>query len=60
MPVTVNKNARIDRYHLERFGYFLEKMISQMITPVLRPRYVASVEERVMIDIPKMQRIPDL
>ncbi|MCX7387781.1 MAG: DUF4058 family protein [Planctomycetales bacterium] len=34
--------------------------IRGQIAPGLRPRYVASVEERVMIDIPKMQRIPDL
>ena len=34
--------------------------IRGQIAPVLRPRYVASVEERVLIDIPQIQRIPDL
>ncbi|MBI2479507.1 MAG: DUF4058 family protein, partial [Planctomycetia bacterium] len=34
--------------------------IRSQIAPVLRPRYVASIEERVMIDIPQHQRIPDL
>ncbi|MEZ6131404.1 MAG: DUF4058 family protein [Planctomycetaceae bacterium] len=38
----------------------LINVISQMIGPKLRPRYVASVEERVMIDIPSQQRVPDL
>jgi hypothetical protein len=34
--------------------------IRHQIGPKLRPRYVASVEERVMIDIPSQQRVPDL
>lgn len=38
----------------------LINVISQQIAPVLLPRYVASIEERVLIDIPQTQRIPDL
>lgn len=38
----------------------LINVIAQQIAPSLRPRYIASVEERVMIDIPRQQRIPDL
>ncbi len=34
--------------------------IRHQIGPKLRSRYVASVEERVMIDIPQQQRVPDL
>ena len=34
--------------------------IRGQIAPALRPRYVASVEERVLIDIPQTQRIPDI
>lgn len=34
--------------------------IRGQIAPSLLPRYIASVEERVMIDIPRTQRIPDL
>jgi Protein of unknown function (DUF4058) len=34
--------------------------IRSQLAPRLRPRYVASIEERVMIDIPQHQRIPDL
>jgi hypothetical protein len=37
----------------------LINVISQQIAPLLRPRYIASVEERVMIDIPRHQRVPD-
>ena len=38
----------------------LINVISQQIAPGLLPRYVASIEERVLIDIPQTQRIPDL
>ncbi|MEJ7594126.1 MAG: DUF4058 family protein [Planctomycetaceae bacterium] len=38
----------------------LINVISQQIAPVLLPRYVASIEERVLIDIPQTHRIPDL
>jgi hypothetical protein len=38
----------------------LINVIAQQIAPTLRPRYVASIEERVMIDIPQSQRIPDV
>ena len=38
----------------------LINVISQQIGPVLLPRYVASIEERVLIDIPQTHRIPDL
>ncbi len=34
--------------------------IRGQIAPGLLPRYIASVEERVMIDVPRRQRIPDL
>ena len=34
--------------------------IRGQIAPALRPRYVASIEERVLIDIPQTQRIPDI
>ncbi len=34
--------------------------IRHQLGPKLRPRYIASVEERVMIDIPQQQRVPDL
>lgn len=34
--------------------------ISSQIAPALRPRYVVSIEERVVIDIPHQQRVPDL
>ncbi len=34
--------------------------ISSQIAPALRPRYVVSIEERVVIDVPQQQRIPDL
>jgi len=38
----------------------LINVIAQQIAPALRPRYVASIEERVMIDLPQQQRIPDV
>ena len=38
----------------------LINVISQQIAPVLLPRYVASIEERVLIDIPQTHRIPDV
>jgi len=38
----------------------LINVIAQQISPRLRPRYIASIEERVMIDIPQHQRVPDL
>ena len=38
----------------------LINVISQQIAPGLLPRYVASIEERVLIDIPQTHRIPDL
>jgi len=38
----------------------LINVISQQIAPTLRPRYVASVEERVMVDVPQHQRVPKL
>lgn len=34
--------------------------IRGLIAPLLLPRYVASIEERVMIDIPQSLRIPDV
>ncbi|MDX1927772.1 MAG: DUF4058 family protein [Pirellulaceae bacterium] len=34
--------------------------ISSQIAPALRPRYVVSIEERVVIDLPQQQRVPDL
>ncbi len=34
--------------------------ISSQIAPALRPRYVVSIEERVVIDLPLHQRVPDL
>ena len=34
--------------------------ISGQIAPALRPRYVVSIEERVVIDLPQQQRVPDL
>lgn len=34
--------------------------ISSQIAPALRPRYVVSIEERVVIDLPLQQRVPDL
>ncbi len=38
----------------------LINVIAQQIAPGLRPRYVASIEERVMIDVPLNQRVPDV
>ena len=38
----------------------LINVISQQIAPGLLPRYVASIEERVLIDIPQTNRVPDL
>jgi hypothetical protein len=38
----------------------LINVISQQLGPKLRPRYVASIEERVMIDVPQHQRVPDV
>ncbi len=34
--------------------------ISSLIAPALRPRYIVSIEERVVIDLPSQQRVPDL
>ena len=34
--------------------------IRGQIAPALRPRYVVSIEERVVIDLPQQQRVPDL
>lgn len=34
--------------------------IRGQIAPALRPRYVVSIEERVVIDVPLQQRVPDL
>jgi len=34
--------------------------IRGQIAPALRPRYVVSIEERVVIDVPQHQRLPDL
>lgn len=34
--------------------------IRGQIAPALRPRYVVSIEERVVIDLPQHQRVPDL
>ncbi len=34
--------------------------IRGQIAPALRPRYVVSIEERVVIDVPRQQRVPDL
>jgi hypothetical protein len=38
----------------------LINVISQQLAPRLRPRYITSIEERVLIDIPGSQRIPDV
>ena len=38
----------------------LINVISQQLAPLLRPRYVASIEERIVIDVPEHQRIPDV
>ena len=34
--------------------------IRSQIAPALRPRYIVSIEERVVIDLPPQQRVPDL
>lgn len=34
--------------------------MAHQLSPLLRPRYVASVEERVFIELPQQQRIPDI
>lgn len=34
--------------------------IRAQIAPALRPRYIVSIEERVVIDLPQQQRVPDL
>jgi hypothetical protein len=34
--------------------------IRSQIAPALRPRYIVSIEERVVIDVPPQQRVPDL
>ena len=34
--------------------------IRGQIAPALRPRYIVSIEERVVIDLPPQQRVPDL